>query len=84
MQAGDVVYIPVRKLFRLQTFVSQFTQSISPLMNLYNLAWDTYYTDQRLDLLYNNDNFNQAFNTGDVALLSQLLRDLQGFAPVAP
>jgi hypothetical protein len=74
----------VRKLFRLQTFVSQFTQSISPLMNLYNLAWDTYYTDQRLDLLYNNDNFNQAFNTGDVALLSQLLRDLQGFAPVAP
>lgn len=84
LMAGDIVYLPERKLLRLQTFVGQFTGSISPMLSLYNQAFETYYTERRLRLLYDNDdNFGQAFQTGDIGLLSQLLRDVQGFSAIA-
>jgi hypothetical protein len=47
LQAGDVVYIPQKRLTRLSQFVSRFTGSISPLLSLYNQAWATWYTDDQ-------------------------------------
>jgi polysaccharide export outer membrane protein len=47
LQAGDVVYIPQRRLTRLQQFVGRFTGTISPLFSLYNQAWATWYTDDQ-------------------------------------
>lgn len=38
---GDVVYIPRKRILRLQEFVTRFTGSLSPLMGLYTQAIDT-------------------------------------------
>ena len=48
LQAGDVVYIPQKRLTRLSEFVGRFTGSISPLLGLYEQAWSTWYTDDGL------------------------------------
>lgn len=40
---GDIVYIPRKRLVRLQEFVSRFTGSISPILDLYTSAVDAYY-----------------------------------------
>ncbi len=37
---GDVVYIPRKRILRLQEFVSRFTGSLSPLLGLYTQAID--------------------------------------------
>ena len=47
MKPGDIVYIPVVPLVRVQQFVGRFVGSISPVMGLYRQAYDTYYTDRR-------------------------------------
>ena len=80
LQAGDVIYVPQRRFVRLQNFVNQFTGTISPLLNLYNLAYNTYYTDQRLRQAFDS---NGGFGaSSDVTLLQNLLADIQGLAPV--
>lgn len=40
---GDIVYIPRKRLIALQEFVSRFTGSISPVLDLYTSAVDAYY-----------------------------------------
>ncbi len=82
LQAGDIIYIPERRLSRLQTFVGQFTGSISPMLSLYGQVYDAWYTNNRFDLLYNNDDFNNASLTGNIVALQQFLRDVQGFTAV--
>ncbi len=63
MKPGDIVYIPLKPLIRLQQFVARFTGSISPLMSLYRQAYDTYYTDRRYDTM---------FDTGDATTAEML------------
>lgn len=52
MTAGDIVFVPRKRLLRLSEFVGRFTGSISPLLSLYNQAFDTYYADKRNRLLF--------------------------------
>lgn len=52
LKPGDIIYVPRKQLVRLQEFVSQLTGSVLPLMNLYQEAYDTYYTDKRYDRLF--------------------------------
>lgn len=40
---GDIVYIPRKRLVALQEFVSRFTGSISPVLDLYTSAVDAYF-----------------------------------------
>ncbi len=40
---GDIVYIPRKRLIALQEFVSRFTGSISPVLDLYTSAVDAYF-----------------------------------------
>lgn len=52
IRAGDIVYVPRRRMVKLSEFVNQFTSTVSPLMSLYNQAFDTYYAERRNRLLY--------------------------------
>jgi polysaccharide biosynthesis/export protein len=73
LEPGDVIYVPRKPFVRLQEFVNRFTGSVSPLLNLYNLAWDTGYTKKRLETLY-----DQGGGAGDVESLLNTLRTYQG------
>jgi len=54
LEAGDILYIPRKPLLRVQEFVNRFTGSITPLLNLYNTAWETSYTKRRLEALFDD------------------------------
>lgn len=43
LQPGDVVYIPRKRILRLQEFVQRFTGSISPLLDLYTTAITSFF-----------------------------------------
>lgn len=82
LQAGDMIYIPERRLVRLGSFVRQFTGTISPLLSLYNQAYETYYTDKRLRQFYDSDDgIGSAVNSGDIAALQRLLGELGSLPP---
>lgn len=77
--AGDVVYIPRKRLVRLQEFVIRFTTTISAVLGLYEQAVDTYFTydinKQLLDLLRNQN--SGVGISPNVAPFSQLPQPLQ-------
>lgn len=67
MMPGDILYVPRKRLVTLGEFISRSTQLVSPIMGvtsqamgLYTQAYDVFYTEERIDLLYNNDNINQS------------------------
>ncbi len=60
MEPGDIIYVPRKPLIRLQEFVSRFTGSILPIMELYREAYDTYYTQKRYDALFNDSSTSSA------------------------
>lgn len=43
LNPGDIVYIPQKWLVRLSEFVTRFTGSVSPILNMYTSAVDAYY-----------------------------------------
>ncbi len=77
--AGDVIYIPRKRLVRLQEFVIRFTSTISAVLGLYEQAVDTYFTydinKQLLDLLRNQN--SGVGVTPNVAPFRQLPQPLQ-------
>lgn len=77
--AGDIVYIPRKRLVRLQEFVIRFTSTISAVLGLYEQAVDTYFTydinKQLLDLLRNQN--SGVGISPNVAPFSQLPQPLQ-------
>jgi polysaccharide export outer membrane protein len=48
LEAGDIVYVPQKPLIRVRDFVSRFTGSIAPLLDLYIQGWEAYYAEDRL------------------------------------
>lgn len=77
LQAGDVVYIPQKRLTRLSQFVGRFTGSISPLLGLYNQAWSTWYTDDQ----FRNRGGNGGSNDNPINDLFTLLNTLNSISP---
>lgn len=71
LHPGDVVYVPRKKLVRLQEFVGRITGTISPVLSLYEQLYSAYYADQRWEQIIDND-----FNTDNPLALQQLLNDL--------
>ncbi len=60
LKPGDVLYVPRKPLIHLQEFVGRFTGTISPMLDLYQQAYETYYTKDRYDRLFENDMDNQS------------------------
>jgi polysaccharide export outer membrane protein len=73
VQAGDIIYVPRKRLVIIQEFIGRFTGTVSPLMNLYQNAWRTYYTDDQFRRLYEDDG-----NTNDTLAFIDSLRTATG------
>lgn len=71
LRPGDVVYVPRKRLVRLQEFVGRITGTISPILSVYEQLYSAYYADQRWDQIINSD-----IDTSNTLALQQLLRDL--------
>ncbi len=66
MQPGDIVYVPRKRLVNLGEFISRSTGLVTPILGvtsqaigLYSQVYDAFYTEERIDLLYNSDNSSQ-------------------------
>jgi polysaccharide biosynthesis/export protein len=66
IQPGDIVYVPRKRLITLGEFINRSTGLVSPILSvtsqalgLYSQVWDAFYQEERIDLLYNNDNSSQ-------------------------
>jgi len=66
MMPGDIIYVPRKRLVTLGEFISRSTALASPIMGitsqamgLYTQAYEVFYTDERIDLLYNSENSSQ-------------------------
>ena len=66
VQPGDIIYVPRKRLTTLGEFVSRATGVVTPILGvtsqalgLYSTVYDTLYTQERIDLLYNSPQSNQ-------------------------
>lgn len=71
LKPGDVVYVPRKRLVRLQEFVGRITGTISPVLSLYEQLYSAYYADQRWEQIIDRD-----IDTSNPLALQQLLNDL--------
>ena len=78
MKPGDVIYVPRKRMIRLQEFVTRFTGTISPVLSLYTQAYNAAYESQRIDRLYGDD---AGTGANDLAELLSLLQGLQNVIP---
>jgi polysaccharide export outer membrane protein len=60
LKPGDVIYVPRKPLVHMQEFVGRFTGTISPMLDLYQQAYETYYTKDRYDRLFDEDMDNNS------------------------
>jgi protein involved in polysaccharide export with SLBB domain len=81
VQAGDIIYLPRKRLVNLADFMSRLYSPINQtigvsrqVMGLYTQAYDTYYTKDRFDRLFNEE--GSSVNTLSVL---QTIRDLNDF-----
>jgi polysaccharide export outer membrane protein len=51
LQPGDIIYLPQKKLVRLQEFVSRITGSIAPWLDLYQSAVSSYYAQDLNEII---------------------------------
>ena len=66
VQPGDIIYVPQKRLVNLATLINNSIGIVSPIMSitgqamgLYTQAYDAFYADERIDLLYNSENSSQ-------------------------
>lgn len=66
MEPGDIIYVPRKRLITLGEFISRSTELVTPIMGvmsqamgLYTQAYDVFYADERVDLLYNSEDSGQ-------------------------
>lgn len=70
LNPGDIVYIPRKRLVRLEEFVRRFTGSISPVLNLYNSAVNAYYAKDIAQSILEDPEQNRVLN---------MLNNIEGF-----
>lgn len=56
LNPGDIIYVPRRRLVRLEEFVGRFTGSISPVLGMYNEYIDARYSKRISEQLLQEDN----------------------------
>jgi polysaccharide biosynthesis/export protein len=84
LKPGDVVYVLRKPLINLQEFINRFASPANQLMNLYQNAYSTYYTKERFDRLFKEDDLD---TTADILGILQSARDLGivfGNLPLVP
>ena len=79
LEAGDILYVPRKRLTQLSEFVKRFTGSVSPILSLYMQAYDAWYTDKRYNQLFDDDS-----STGGLQTLTQIMRDVGGLTSLVP
>ena len=52
LQPGDILFVPRKNVTRVSDFVGQFAAMFSPILSLYNQAFDAYYADKRARLFF--------------------------------
>lgn len=72
LRAGDVVYVPQKRVTRLSDFVAQFAGTISPILSLYTQAFDAWHTNNQWDLVVQNSEISRS---GSLAP-DQFIRDV--------
>jgi hypothetical protein len=77
MNPGDIVYIPRRRLVRLEEFVGRFTGSISPVLGMYNEYIDARYSKRISEQLLSKDT-NLLDTVGALSSTSQQILNLIG------
>ncbi|MFC1734646.1 SLBB domain-containing protein, partial [Candidatus Hydrogenedentota bacterium] len=79
IKPGDIVYVPRKALVRASEFVQQVFSTISPILNLYRQAYDTYYTKDRYDAI------GKSATGPDNALLTieQVVRNIGAISSIA-
>ena len=73
LAAGDIVYVPRNPLVRLHDNLMHFTrltETVSPLLSLYMQAYDTYYTRERYDRLFDE---NSVYGGSDLGVIQTLI-----------
>ena len=78
LKPGDMIYVPRKRLVTAQETVGRITGTISPVLNLYQQAYDTYYTKDRFDAI-----FNSSGGTSNLLGVLQGLRDFSTILPTA-
>jgi len=70
LQPGDIIYMPRKRLVNLAEFIRRVTAPASVAMSfsqqvlsLYEQAYSAYYTDDRYELLYGNNNGSGLFGS---------------------
>lgn len=81
LEPGDVIYVPRKLLVQAQEFVAQLTGTLYPIANLYQRAYDVYYTEERYDRLFDDNN---ADNTNAVLNTLQNVQDVSDFFGTLP
>ena len=60
LKPGDIVYVPRKRAVRLQEIVTRLTGTVSPILSLYNQAYDTYYVRDRYERLFSGSGTTNA------------------------
>jgi protein involved in polysaccharide export with SLBB domain len=79
LKPGDFIYIPRKRMVRAQEIVSRFTGTVSPIMSLYQQAWDTWYTKDRFDAI-----FDDPGGPNNLLGIVQSLRNFTSLLPAVP
>jgi len=76
---GDILYVPRGDLVRLYENLIRFTnltETVSPILDLYMQAYDTWYTKRRFEELFEDDD---AFGYGYGSSINSLLQTIRDF-----
>jgi len=84
MQPGDVVYVPRKRLVRVQEFVQRFAGSISPILDLYTSAYNAVYLDRRTKAFFDSVDTDQNAFVGTLQNLQGLGSIVQDFSTQLP
>lgn len=71
LKPGDIIFIPRKRLVQAQEFVNRFTGTVTPVMSLYRQVYDTYYTAERYEAI-----FDEPGGANNVLGILQGLRDV--------
>ncbi len=84
LEPGDIIYIPEKRLTKLSSFLARLyspaTQTMGvagQVLGLYQQVWNAWYTDDRFELLYEQNN-RQTLNTLELLRSLRELSDLNG------
>lgn len=84
LQPGDILWVPRKRLIRVQEFVQRFAGSISPILDLYTSAYNAIYVDRRTQAYFDTLETDQGGFIGTLQNLQGLGSIVQDFTTTLP